>query len=128
MVSLTRLAALPLIFTVLFSLADHVYRSYYPAPTYIELLASAGVDATKLSVDNSSDVAPTVVITGCTSGIGEAITKALHNDLQFTIICLSRSPDKMTKLKNQHNLKNFLGVKCDLGDLTSVKAAIKKGE
>lgn len=118
MVSLKMIAAAPILLTIMLSLTDHFMKLHSPPPSYKDILADAGVDV--------EAVEGTAVITGCTSGIGEAITKRLHDDVGLTIICLSRSAKKMSDLKAANGFDNFVGVKCDLSDLSSVKVAVKQ--
>lgn len=63
-----------------------------------------------------------VVLTGATSGIGLALTKALSN-LGATVVALGRSPSKLNKLEQQ--VKAVETIVADLNDLESVSKAAK---
>jgi len=117
MVSLTRMALLPFVVVVIVALCDGINKKINPPPTYKEILSSVSVDP--LTYSN-----PTAVITGCTSGIGLSLTRTLHDDLGFTVICLSRSNQKMSDVKSANRWDNFVGIRCDLSDLYSVQSAM----
>ena len=89
---------------------------------YRDLLTEAGLDI----LNDISSTNPTALITGCTSGIGLSLTKRLYTDLNFEVICLSRSSSKMEKVAEKYNMPNLITIQCDLSDLESVKTAISK--
>ena len=62
----------------------------------------------------------TIVISGCTSGIGEATAKDLLKK-GYNIIGLVRNTNKANELFGQSN--NFEAIECNLEDFKNIKAA-----
>lgn len=67
-------------------------------------------------------MAKNLVITGGTSGIGEAAIVSLIQD-GWDVTILARNLEKVDKLKERYKEANILSVSCDLSSLKSVKAA-----
>jgi short-subunit dehydrogenase len=68
----------------------------------------------------------TTVITGATSGIGEATAVALAKKghaLYLLVRDMAKGDELMKRLISETNNKNIHIVKCDLTDLASVAAA-----
>ena len=67
------------------------------------------------------------IITGASSGIGEATAHALANE-GFAVVLCARSYDKLDKLKNDLLAKvyNAIAVKADVTSRTEMKAVAKE--
>ena len=70
----------------------------------------------------------TAIITGCSTGLGVQMAKALANQ-GANIVALARRQDKIeavaNEIKEQFGVET-LAVKCDITDTEAVKAAVKK--
>ncbi|OTG87089.1 hypothetical protein B9T31_05650 [Acinetobacter sp. ANC 4558] len=65
----------------------------------------------------------TVLITGCSSGVGEATAK-LFAAKGFSVIATMRSPEANTSLDG---IKNLIKVRLDVEDISSIQHAITEG-
>lgn len=70
----------------------------------------------------------TAIVTGCSTGLGVQMAKALANQ-GANIVALARRQDKIEavakEIKEQFEVET-LAVKCDITDTEAVKAAVKK--
>jgi len=67
-----------------------------------------------------------VLITGASSGIGEATAKTLVNN-GHKVVLTARSEDKLTKLVQSLGEDNALGVPADATDFTELENVVTKG-
>ena len=90
--------------------------------TFIETMSRAHLSTRSLTSSEESSQPLTVLITGCTSGIGEALAREFARQGHNIVGCGRR-------LKNLENLSNELGrnsfgqhhfFQCDVGDYNSV--------
>ena len=77
--------------------------------------------AFKEITDNSRFDNKVIVITGCSSGIGEGLVTMLKNNTNAKIICLNRSNKSTLNL----NSEEIIYINCDLTDFSSVTNAYK---
>ena len=70
----------------------------------------------------------TAIVTGCSTGLGVQMAKALANQ-GANIVALARRQDKIEavakEIKEQFGVET-LAVKCDITDTEAVKAAVKQ--